>query len=213
MTAGGRRFTATDVILAITVLVTTIVSFMHFEVDSSYLGGFVPARMSGLIDYTGVLAVPAFLTPLSCTLLHAGFLHLGMNMLIFFVTGKPTEKALGTAGFCLLYFVGAYVSAGAQWLVDPQSTMPMIGASGAASAVVGAYSLLFGQSRAKAIGPIPAQWVNVAWLAITWTAINLLSAFVFMGAGIAIAAAAHIGGFLAGLVLTRPLLIWHWRKA
>jgi membrane associated rhomboid family serine protease len=89
----------------------------------------------------------------------------------------------------------------------------MIGASGAASAVVGAYSLLFGRSRAQAIGPIPAQMVHVLWLAVAWTVINLLTAFAFLGAGVAVAAAAHIGGFIAGLALARPLLMWKWRQA
>ena len=89
----------------------------------------------------------------------------------------------------------------------------MVGASGAASAVVGAYSLLFGRSRAKAIGPIPAQAVHVLWLAVAWTGVNLLTAYAFMRGGVAVAAAAHIGGFLAGLALAKPLLLWRWRKA
>ena len=89
----------------------------------------------------------------------------------------------------------------------------MIGASGAASAVVGAYSLLFGRSRAQAIGPIPAQVVHVAWLAVAWTVVNLMIAYAFLGAGVAVAAAAHIGGFFAGLALAKPLLMWRWRRA
>jgi membrane associated rhomboid family serine protease len=89
----------------------------------------------------------------------------------------------------------------------------MIGASGAASAVVGAYSLLFGRSRATAIGPIPAQAVHVVWLAVAWTVINLLIGYAFLTADVRVAAAAHIGGFLAGLALARPLLMWKWRRA
>lgn len=210
---GGRRITATGVIIAITVAVSLLVSFYRYDMDASILGGFIPARLSGTLDFTGVAAVPALLTPLSCTLLHAGFFHLSMNMLLLVVTSQPTEKAIGPLGLVLLYVIGAYAAAGAQWLVDPQSVVPMIGASGAASAVVGAYSLLFGRSRAKAFGPIPAQAVHVMWLAVAWTAINLLSAFAFLGAGIAVAAAAHIGGFLAGLALAKPLLRLHWRRA
>jgi membrane associated rhomboid family serine protease len=79
--------------------------------------------------------------------------------------------------------------------------------------VVGAYSLLFGRSRARAIGPIPAQAVHVLWLAAAWTVVNLLTAFAFLGAGVAVAAAAHIGGFVAGLALAKPLLMWRWRRA
>ncbi|RYD49607.1 MAG: rhomboid family intramembrane serine protease, partial [Sphingomonadales bacterium] len=153
----GRRITATGAIVAVTVLASLIVSLTSYELDAAILGGFIPARLSGMLDFTGVLAVPAILTPLSCALLHAGFFHLGMNMLMLIVTGQPTEKVLGPAALLVLYVVGAYVAAASQWLVDPLSQVPMIGASGAASAVVGAYSLLFGQSRAKSIGPIPAQ--------------------------------------------------------
>ena len=89
----------------------------------------------------------------------------------------------------------------------------MVGASGAASAVVGAYSLLYGRSKTKAIGPIPAQVVHILWLAIAWTLVNLLMATAFLRGGVAIAAAAHIGGFFAGLALAGPLLRWRWRKA
>ncbi|HEX8302321.1 rhomboid family intramembrane serine protease [Sphingomonas sp.] len=209
----GRRITATGAIVAVTVLASILVSLANIEMEASIRGGFIPARLSGVIDFTGVAAVPALLTPLSCTLLHAGLFHLGMNMLMLVVTGQPTEKTLGPWGLAILYVVGAYAAAAAQWLVDPVSVIPMIGASGAASAVVGAYSLLFGRSRAKAIGPISAQAVHVIWLALAWTAINLLSAFAFLGAGIAVAAAAHIGGFLVGLALAKPLLRWRWRNA
>lgn len=208
-----QRFSATWVIIVLTVAATLLVSFLRYDVDAAILGGFIPLRLSGQDFPPEVAAVPAFLTPLTCTLLHAGFFHLAMNMLMLLVTAQPTEKALGAMGLVILYVVGAYAAALAQWAVDPQSITPMIGASGAASAVVGAYSLLFGRSRAKAIGPLSAQTVHVIWLAAAWTAINLLSAFAFLGAGIAVAGAAHIGGFLAGLALAKPLLGWHWRKA
>ena len=60
---------------------------------------------------------------------------------------------------------------------------------------------------------IPAQAVHVLWLAAAWTVVNLLTAFAFLGAGVAVAAAAHIGGFVAGLALAKPLLMWRWRRA
>lgn len=207
-----RRSTATGIIILVTVAVSVVVTLGGYSsYEASMRAGFIPARLSGMgTDY---LAVPMLLTPLTCTLLHAGLLHLGMNMLMLGFTGRETERAVGPWGIVILYLVGAYVAAFAQWLPDPQSTTPMIGASGAASAVVGAYSLLFGRSRAQAIGPIPAQAVHVLWLAIAWTVINLLTAFAFLGAGVAVAAAAHIGGFLAGLALARPLLMWKWRRA
>ena len=207
-----RRSSATAILILVTVAVSLVVTLGGGDgYEASMRAGFIPARLSGL--QTDYLAVPALLTPLSCTLLHAGLLHLAMNMLMLGFTGRETERAVGPWGLLLLYLVGAYAAAFAQWLPDPQSVTPMIGASGAASAVVGAYSLLFGKSRAKAIGPIPAKVVHVAWLAAAWTAINLAIGYAFLTANVAVAAAAHIGGFFAGLALARPLLLWRWRRA
>lgn len=208
-----RRVTATSWIALVTSVVSLFVLFTHREIDAAILAGFIPARISGSLDFAGVLAVPALLTPLSAALLHAGLFHLGMNLIMLVYTGRETEKALGPWGVLILYLVGAYAAAGAQWLAGPQSQIPMIGASGAASAIVGAYSLLYGKSRARAIGPIPARVVHIAWLAAAWVAINLMTGLAFQSANIGIAAAAHIGGFLAGLALAKPLFAWNWRKA
>jgi len=206
-----RRSSATAILVLVTVAVSVVVTLGGGNgYEAIMRAGFIPARLSIETDY---LAVPVLLTPLSCTLLHAGLLHLAMNMLMLGFTGRETERAVGPWGILILYVVGAYAAAFAQWLPDPQSVTPMIGASGAASAVVGAYSLLFGRSRAKAIGPIPAQVVHVAWLAVAWTVINLMIGYAFLGAGVAVAAAAHIGGFFAGLALAKPLLMWKWRRA
>lgn len=213
MMIGGRQVTAIGAIAIVTVLISGLVSFLGLENEAAIRAGFIPSRISGLIDFTGVTAVPGFLTPLSSALLHIGFFHLFMNMLLLVFTGREAERIVGVRGMVLLYLIGAYAAAGAQWLVDPSSIAPMVGASGATSAVVGAYSLFFGRSRARAIGPIPAQAVHVLWLGIAWTGINLLSSLAFSGAGVAIAAAAHIGGFAAGLALAKPLLLMRWRKA
>jgi len=113
----------------------------------------------------------------------------------------------------VLYLVGAYAAAAAQWAVEPMSEVPMIGASGAVSAVVGAYALLYGRPRAKAIGPLSARTVHVLWLAAAWTVLNLLIGVLSTQAGMPIAAAAHIGGFVVGLALARPLLVWRWKGA
>ena len=127
-------------------------------------------------------------------------------------THSLTGWALGQAGLIVLYVIGAFVAAAGQWIAGPQSAAPMIGASGAISAVVGAYALLFGQRQAKGWGPVSAGIAQVLWLSAGWIGIQLL-----IGAtepdGQSIAIAAHIGGFLAGLALARPLLLWRWRGA
>ncbi len=119
---------------------------------------------------------------------------------------------LGAGPVVVLYVVGGYAAAAAQWAVDPGSTVPIIGASGAISALVAAYARLFGERRAGAIGPFSADVVHVAWLAAAWVGIQLLMGIAGLG-GLAIAIWAHIGGFLAGLVLAHPLLRWRYRHA
>jgi len=176
--------------------------------------GFVPAVASGIaVGPPGHVLAPVWLAPLTATLVHGGLIHLGFNMLMLAYCGQATERALGWAGMMTLYVVGAYAGAGGQWLQNPHSIAPMIGASGAISAVIAAYALLFSEQRVPALGPVPARLVRVVWLAAAWIGIQLLTGIAGLNGGIAIAIGAHIGGFLAGLVLARPLLLWRYRRA
>ncbi len=171
-------------------------------------GGFVPARLSEAVPFA---AVPFALTPLTATLLHGGWLHLGFNLLMLFYCGRQVETVLGGLRLAILYIIGAYGAALAQFLVDPGSTAPMIGASGAISAVVGAYALMFGQGQVKRIGPVPGVVVRALWLAAAWTLLQWGIGLASGGSASPIAFAAHIGGFVTGLVLTYPLLEWRYR--
>ena len=172
----------------------------------------MPARLGAEAVAAPVPLLPVLLTPLSATLIHAGFVHLFFNLVMFVYVGRQAERALGAVGVGVLYLVGAYFAAAAQLLAAPLSTVPMIGASGAISAVVGAYALLFSQRRARAIGPVPAGFVHVAWLAAAWIVVQLLIGATDT-ADAPVATSAHVGGFLAGLALARPLLMWRWRGA
>jgi membrane associated rhomboid family serine protease len=175
--------------------------------------GFIPARIDGVALPAGLsFAAPVWLTPLTATLIHGGWAHLAFNLLMFVFCGREAERAVGAGGIAILYLVGAYAAAATQWAFAPASAVPMIGASGAISAVVGAYAVLFGRRRAKRLGPIPAHIVHIVWLAAAWIGIQLLIGFAGMG-GVTVAIGAHIGGFVAGLVLARPLLRWRYRRA
>ncbi|WP_230770157.1 rhomboid family intramembrane serine protease [Sphingomonas sp. Leaf4] len=179
---------------------------------AAVIGGFIPARIG--IDpalVAGLPLAPVWITPLSATLIHDGWAHLGFNLFSVLVVATPTQRAVGTRGLVVLWLVGAYAAAAAQWAVDPGSTVPAIGASGAISALIGAYALLFGQGKAKAIGPVPAHVVHALWLGAGWTMLNLLIGWASAQGGAPIGWAAHIGGFVAGMVLLRPLLKWRWR--
>jgi membrane associated rhomboid family serine protease len=172
------------------------------------IGGFVPAEALG-----GGGPVPGLLTPLTATLVHSGFAHLFFNLIILLFCGRSVERVLGGRGLVILYLVGAYAAAAAQYAIGPAETVPMVGASGAISAVLGAYSLLFGRNKVKVAHHGAATLLNALWLGAAWIGIQILIGFTFETTGLRIAIAAHIGGFLVGLLLTKPLLLLKWRGA
>jgi len=203
--------TTTVAITAVTVI-AWILTVAAGQSDNATLAmGFIPARFSGLpVPWA---ALPAFLTPLSATLVHSGFIHLGFNMLIFVWCGTNVERVLGWFGVLALYVVGAFAAAFAQWGVDPYSTVPMIGASGAISAVIGAFALSFGRPRRFTSSVTANRWINALWLMVAWVVLQLMMGWLAGGQGYLLATPAHVGGFAAGLLLQRPLLLWRYRKA
>lgn len=203
--------TATVVIAAVTVLLWLIVEVIGAAGTAAVTMGFIPARFSGEIDLSP--AVPALLTPLSATLVHGGGLHIAFNILMLLWCGSAVERVLGRGALLLLYVVGAYVAAVAQWAFDPSSMAPMIGASGAISAVIGAFALSFGQSKRIVSSEKLNRLLNALWLLAAWVVLQLLVGWVAGGQGTLLATPAHIGGFLAGLILQRPLLLWRYRGA
>jgi membrane associated rhomboid family serine protease len=182
-----------------------------WEEGAAMAGGFIPARIGGLAG--DGWPVPALLTPLTATLVHSGFVHRAFNLLVLLFCGRSIERVLGRAGILILYLVGAYAAAAAQYAVDPASTAPMVGASGAISAWLGAFALLFGRNKVKVAHPGLATWLNALWLGAAWVVLQILIGFTFETAGLSIAIFAHIGGFLAGLALAKPLLLLKWRGA
>ncbi len=174
-------------------------------------GGFIPFRVQGVEGDENF--VPAFLTPLTATLVHGGLMHVLFNLLMLLFCGRAVETIVGSRQLAILYVAGAYAAAAAQYAVNPQSVDPMIGASGAIAAVLGAYSMLFGRNRVKVANPTVALWLNALWLAAGWVVLQLIVGFTFETSGTRIAVAAHVGGFLAGLLLAKPLLLLRYRGA
>jgi membrane associated rhomboid family serine protease len=203
--------TVTLALSALIALAWLVTAFAWSPEDAALAMGFIPARLYG--DALPFAAVPAFLTPLSSTLVHAGLVHLGFNLLIFLWCGAMVERVLGKSGLVILFVVGAYAAAAGQWIADPMAAAPMIGASGAISAVIGAYSLSFGRAKAVTKSPALNRWINAAWLMAAWIAMQLMIGYLAGAQGVLLATAAHIGGFLAGLLLQRPLLLWRYRSA
>lgn len=201
----------TDALVILTSAIWLLLTIAGYQDYAAAAGGFYPARVSGELLLEG--ALPTWLTPLSAVLLHADLIHLGFNMLMLLYCGRFVEAAIGPWGLGALYLAGAYISAGAEYLWNPASVVPMIGASGAISAVFGCYAMLFGQDRTRPLGPIPARAIRILWLAAAWIAIQGLIGIATWGSMTRIAIGAHVGGFIAGLLLARPLLLWRYRKA
>jgi membrane associated rhomboid family serine protease len=203
--------TATAWIIVVTSAVWLLTVLIGAADRAAMVMGFIPARFGGLVQIEP--AVPAWLTPLSATLAHGGPLHLGLNMLMMGWCGSKVERALGSGSLITLYIVGAYVAAIAQWLVAPLSPTPMIGASGAISAVIGAFALSFGQQKQIVSSPGLNRTLNALWLLAAWVVLQLMSGYLAGGQGYLLATPAHVGGFAAGLLLQRPLLLWRYRSA
>lgn len=177
----------------------------------AYWGGFIPARVNGVPSEISL--APLWITPLTATLVHGGLVHIGFNLLMLLFCGRAVETIIGGRSFLILYIVGAYAAAAGQYALSPNALIPMVGASGAISAVIGAYAMLFGRNRVKVAHPTIALWLNALWLAVGWIGLQVLFGLTFETNGMRIAFGAHIGGFVAGLLLTKPLLLLRYRGA
>ncbi|MFL6722391.1 MAG: rhomboid family intramembrane serine protease [Sphingomonas sp.] len=210
--ATAPRFprTASNVIIAITALAWVITILLGKSEQAAYMLGFIPLRVTHAVVWP---AVPVILTPLTATLVHSGFVHIGFNLLILAWCGAAVERTIGATGLIVLYVVGAFAAAAAQWAMDPSGSVPTIGASGAISAVMGAFALSFGRARAFTDNLRVNRWINVAWLLAAWVVLQMMMGWLAGAQGYLLATPAHVGGFAAGLLLQRPLLLWRYRSA
>jgi len=149
------------------------------------------------------------LTPLTSMFLHGGWGHLLGNCLFFWVFGNNVEDSMGRLRFLVFYVVCGLAAAAAQVMVDPASPIPMVGASGAICGIMGAYLLLYPRVRVNMLFiifilirviPLPA-WLVLLW----WFFVQLVSGLPQLNqhsqGGVAVWA--HVGGFIAGLVLVK----------
>jgi membrane associated rhomboid family serine protease len=201
---------ATGIIALVTVVVSAFAIFSGLDYFIT-VAGFIPARLSGLLPLPG--ALPAWLTPWSSALLHGSWLHLGLNMLVLLFVGSQVERVIGASGIIFAYLIGAAAAAATQFAIDPSSATPMVGASGAISALFGLYALFFGRPKQVTKSQKLNRWIHALWLLVTWIVLQWMSELLAGGQGIMLATPAHIGGFIAGLLLQRPLLLWRYRKA
>jgi rhomboid family protein len=155
------------------------------------------------------VGLPVWATILTAMFLHAGWLHIGGNMLFLWIFGNNIEDAMGHVRFTLFYLVCGVAAALALVVLDPNSHTPTIGASGAISGVLAAYMLLYPRARVHTLLTLGFFFymarLRAVWVVGIWFAIQLVTAAMTPPSEPGTAWWAHVGGFLAGLALT-PLL-------
>jgi len=199
----------------VTVALLTAVTLVFFwQLSLGPLGGQAAVYSLGLVPAvlfgphrlpSELVIVPASVTILTSMFMHGGWLHLIGNMLFLWVFGDNVEDALGHARFLLFYLLCGIAAALTQALPDPHSVVPVIGASGAISGVLGAYLLLFPRASILVVIPLgffpyPVHWPAKIVL-IWWFILQFLSNALALGGGEGVAFRAHLGGFVAGMAL------------
>ena len=178
--------------------------------------GLIPGELLGTVDagtrvqagpglvYT-VSATPNWLSPVTSMFMHGGWFHLLANLWFLGIFGDNIEEAMGPIRFALFYLVAGLLAAAAQTALMPASVVPMVGASGAISGVMGAYALLFPRIRVDMLVflgfLVTVISVPAALMLGYWFVLQLISGLTAGDIGVAVWA--HAGGFLAGLVLVK----------
>lgn len=171
---------------------------------ASILGDFalVPAELSrGEEPYT----------LLTSMFMHGGWMHLFGNMLFLWIFGDNLEDSFGHIGFLVFYLICGIMADVAHILPDPQSSVPLVGASGAIAGVMGGYLLLFPKARVDVL-LIFIVFFRVfslsAWIVLlAWLGIQVFSGFGSSTVGGGVAYWAHVGGFVAGVIFTLPYFL------
>ena len=144
-------------------------------------------------------AIPGWLTIFTSMFMHGGFMHLAGNMLYMWIFADNIEDSLGPSNFLLFYLIAGVGAAMTQVIIDTQSQVPMVGASGAIGGVLGAYLINYPNARVLVLIPFGffSQLIKIKALYVLgfWFILQFISS----GGGVAYAA--HIGGFVSGMIL------------
>jgi membrane associated rhomboid family serine protease len=184
-------------------------ALVFFYQASLGAGGETFIKQYGLVPYylTQDIYRDSYVTLFTSMFLHGGFLHIAFNMWSLHIFGDNVEDALGHVRYLVFYLLTGLCAAGAQILVDPASTVPMVGASGAISGVLGAYLRLYPRARIVTLIPVFVlllmRELPAVLFIVIWFLLQLFGGIGSLGitGGGGIAFFAHIGGFLGGLAL------------
>jgi membrane associated rhomboid family serine protease len=181
------------------------------QADNTLFGyyGFVPREFIVSITTRWDLIPYNIMTLFTSMFLHGGILHLAGNMLYLWVFGGSIEDAMGHLKFILFYLLSGLIAAGFQLFYDPSSTIPMIGASGAISGVLGAYLILYPLARIKTLFIIIILIKILEPPAMLFLTIWFFIQVYYSTSTDGVAWYAHIGGFIFGLLLVK---VFAWKS-
>jgi membrane associated rhomboid family serine protease len=202
--------TRTFPIITVSIIFVNILIFLWMRFTLTGIEGQTVYKYYGLVPKEFMTALHArwdlapynVMTIFSSMFLHGGFFHLGGNMLYLWIFGNNIEDAMGHGRFIAFYILAGIVAALAQLLYDPASNIPMVGASGAVSGILGAYLVLYPYARIKTL-----LFIIIFIKIVELPAIVLLTIWFFMQVLYSqlegVAWYAHIGGFVFGLVVIK----------
>jgi len=200
-------------ILTVAILVANVGVFLYaislgttgFEVFALRLG-LIPFEITHAADAISPTPIPLYLTFFTAMFIHGGWMHLIGNMLYLWIFGNNIEDVLGRFRFIIFYLVCGTLASMGHIVTDLQSNIPMVGASGAISGILGAYLVLFPFARVKTLiflgFLITIVRVPAIILLVIWILIQIFSGVIAGDGGVAWFA--HIGGFVAGMLLILP---------
>lgn len=169
--------------------------------------GAVPFEISERVDLVRGDPIPWWAGLFTSMFLHGGWFHLIFNMLFLWIFGNNVEDTMGALRFLVFYLACGLIATGAQVAIDPLSTTPTIGASGAIAGVLGAYIVLFPRAKVLSLIPLfivfPVVLIPAWVLLLIWFGWQLIQGLAALGGQTEVAFFAHIGGFVAGV-----LLVW-----
>lgn len=211
---------ANYILIALNVLVFVFLQQLGSNEAFTYAFSLVPKEVTTGIDITGIQIVrnslghtgeihhyatplPVYFNFLSSMFMHGGFMHLTGNMLFLWIFGDNLENLVGHVRYVIFYLICGFAAATAQIIMGPDSIIPMLGASGAISGVLGGYVLLFPRRQVRAIifnflTTVPA-FVAIG----IWIVYQLVLGYFSSAESGGVAYAAHIGGFIAGVALIK----------
>ncbi|HVE58086.1 MAG TPA: rhomboid family intramembrane serine protease [Pyrinomonadaceae bacterium] len=210
--------------IAINILVFVVLQGLGGNDAFTYAFSLVPKEITTGLDITGIQVVrdsmgntgqihhyatplPVYFNFLSSMFMHGSIMHIFGNMLFLWIFGDNIENLIGHVRYAAFYIICGIAAALGQIVMGPDSIIPMLGASGAISGVLGGYMLLFPTNRVRAL--IFQIYTTVpAYVALgLWIGYQILLGFLTPAGTGGVAYAAHIGGFLAGIALIKVFAI------